>query len=96
MTFSVFGSNFPTNFPTNFLNNNSNNNSILVFWHLQILYTNYKHLAHQIVLAIACTIFEPNTYFTILMLFYPNSTYNLTIAYTNSNNQVLRVLASSQ
>ena len=40
-------------------------------------------LVYQTVLAIARTIiFEPNAYFT--GLFYPNSTYNLTITYTNA------------
>ena len=40
-------------------------------------------LVYQTVLAIAHTIiFEPNANFTVL--FYPNSTYNLTITYTNA------------
>ena len=40
----------------------------------------------KIVLAIARTIFELNTYFRVL--FYPNSTYNLTITYTNTDKSV--------
>ena len=47
-------------------------------------------MVHQIVLAIAGTIFEPNTNFTVL--FYPNSTCNLTITYTNTCNLYTRFI----
>ena len=49
----------------------STDSMILVLWHVQIFY-----------IAIIRTIWT-NTHFTVL--FYPNSTYNLTIAYTCTN-----------
>ena len=51
-----------------------------------------RHLVHQIVLAIAGTVFEPNIYF--IVLFYLNSTYNLTITYTDS--EVVRLLSKER